>query len=90
MEAEGAVLMDAATGQVLFGKNQDTQFYPASITKVMTALLVLEHCSLDKTVTFSAAATTNLESGAVALGDRGGRSADGGAVPVRPAVKVGQ
>ena len=68
VEAEGAVLMDAATGQVLFGKNQDTQFYPASITKVMTALLVLEHCSLDETVTFSAAATTNLESGAVALG----------------------
>lgn len=65
--AEGAVLMDASTGQVLYGKNQDTQFYPASITKVMTALLVLEHCSLDDVVTFSASATTNLESGAVSL-----------------------
>ncbi|MDO4267894.1 MAG: serine hydrolase [Eubacteriales bacterium] len=66
--AEGAVLMDAATGQVLFGKNQDTQFYPASITKVMTALVVLENCRLDETVTFSETATTNLESGAVSLG----------------------
>lgn len=66
--AEGAVLMDAATGQVLYGKNQDQQFYPASITKVMTALLVLENCSLDETVTFSATATTNLESGSVSLG----------------------
>lgn len=67
VEAEGAVLMDAATGKVLFGKNQDTQFYPASITKVMTALLVLERCSLNDVVTFSASATTNLESGAVSL-----------------------
>lgn len=68
VQAEGAVLMDAATGKVLFGKNQNQQFYPASITKVMTALLVLERCSLQDTVTFSATATTNLESGAVALG----------------------
>lgn len=68
VKAEGAVLMDAATGKVLFGKNQDMQFYPASITKVMTALLVLERCSLNDTVTFSDSATTNLESGAVSLG----------------------
>lgn len=66
--AEGAVLLNAATGEVLYGKNQDQQFYPASITKVMTALVVLEHCNLNDTVTFSEAATTNLESGAVALG----------------------
>lgn len=65
--AEGAVLMDAATGQVLYGKNQDQQFFPASITKIMTALVVLEHCQLSDVVTFSASATTNLESGAVSL-----------------------
>ncbi|WP_432629296.1 serine hydrolase [Brotaphodocola sp.] len=68
VSAQGAVLMDAATGQVLFGKNQDQQFYPASITKVMTALLVLEHCNLSDVVTFSKTATTNLESGATSLG----------------------
>lgn len=67
VEAEGAVLMDASTGQVLFGKNQDKQFYPASITKIMTALVVLERCKLTDVVTFSASATTNLESGAVSL-----------------------
>lgn len=65
--AEGAVLLDASTGKVLYGKNQDKQFYPASITKIMTALVVLEKCSLSDKVTFSAAATTNLESGAVSL-----------------------
>ena len=64
--AQGAVVVDAA-GRVLYGKNQDQQFYPASITKVMTALLVLERCNLNDVVTFSASATTNLESGAVTL-----------------------
>ena len=67
VEAEGAVLMDAATGNVLFSKNGDTKFYPASITKLMTALLVAENCGLDDKVTFSATATTNLESGAVSI-----------------------
>ena len=42
------LLLNAATGEVLYGKNQDQQFYPASITKVMTALVVLEHCNLIK------------------------------------------
>ncbi len=65
--AEGAVLLDCGTGQVLFGKNEDKQFYPASITKVMTALLTVEDCNLQDTVTFSQTATTNLESGAVTL-----------------------
>ncbi|WP_195415301.1 serine hydrolase [Enterocloster citroniae] len=65
--AEGAVLMDAATGNVLFSKNGETKYYPASITKLMTALLVAENCGLDDKVTFSATATTNLESGAVSI-----------------------
>ena len=67
IEAEGAVLLDASTGKVLYGKNENTTYYPASITKLMTALLVAENCSLDDTVSFSTKATTNLESGAVTI-----------------------
>ncbi|MCB7318379.1 serine hydrolase [Lacrimispora sp. 210928-DFI.3.58] len=78
IEAEGAVLMDSATGAVLYAKNGETQFYPASITKLMTALLVAEKCSLDDTVTFSATATTNLESGAVSI-----KMAEGDTMTVR-------
>lgn len=66
--AQGAALINASTGQVLFEKNGYTQYYPASITKVMTALIVLENCALDEVVTFSKTATTNLESGSVSLG----------------------
>ncbi len=68
IQAQGAVVIDAATGQILYGKNANTKYYPASITKLMTALLVIENCSLDGTVTFSKTATTNLEAGAVSLG----------------------
>lgn len=67
IQSEGAVVMDAATGTVLYGKNQNTRYYPASITKLMTALLVLENCQLGDTVTFSKTATENLEAGAVSL-----------------------
>lgn len=65
--AEGAVLINCGTGQILFEKNARTPFYPASITKIMTALLTVENCQLNDVVTFSQTATTNLESGAVTL-----------------------
>lgn len=68
IQSEGAVLMDAATGEFLYSKDADTRFYPASITKLMTALLAAESCNLEDTVTFSKSAVTNLESGAVTLG----------------------
>lgn len=53
VEAEGAVLMDALTGTVLYEKNANHTFYPASITKIMTGLLAAEHCSMDELVTYS-------------------------------------
>lgn len=65
--AEGAVLLNCGTGQILFEKNGKMPFYPASITKIMTALLTVENCSLEDVVTFSRTATTNLESGAVTI-----------------------
>ena len=64
---EGAALYDATHGVFLFEKNGDRQFYPASITKVMTALLAVENLNMDSTVTFSKSAVTNLETAAVTL-----------------------
>ena len=51
--AKGAVLIDAKSGRVLFGQNENERFPMASTTKIMTALLALESCSLDETVTAS-------------------------------------
>lgn len=65
VHAEAAICMDADTGAILYGKNINAVHYPASITKIMTALLVLENCELSETVTFSESAVSNLEPGAV-------------------------
>lgn len=67
VSAEGAVLYNATSGEFLFEKNADRKFYPASITKLMTALLVLERSNQSDTVFFTESATANLESGAVSL-----------------------
>lgn len=51
VEADGAVLMDATTGKVLYSKNDSTAYPPASTTKIITALLTLEKCQLTDVVT---------------------------------------
>lgn len=53
VEGEAAIVMEASTGTVLYEKNADEQLYPASITKIMTALLAVENSSMDEQVTFS-------------------------------------
>lgn len=73
VSAEGACVMDADSGTILYGKNADTAYYPASITKVMTALLVLENCSdLSEVVTFSQAAVELGEDNATVIGASAG------------------
>ena len=51
--AKGAVLIDADSGRILFGQNENEPLPMASTTKVMTALLALEHARLDEKVTAS-------------------------------------
>lgn len=53
LSSAGAVLIEAETGAVLFEKNATEAFYPASTTKLMTALLALENSALGETVTVS-------------------------------------
>ena len=67
IEAEAAVVMDADTGAFLYSKNMDKKEYPASITKIMTALVALKYGSMDTTLTASAN-VRNLESGAQTCG----------------------
>lgn len=51
VSADSAVLMDAETGTILYSKNMDTAYPPASTTKIMTALLTFENTNLDDMVT---------------------------------------
>ena len=47
------ILVDAKTGKILYSKNAFKRMYPASTTKIMTAILTLENCKLDDIVTVS-------------------------------------
>lgn len=68
IQADGGIVIEADTGTVLYGKNIHETYYPASITKILTALIVLEHCDLDEMVTFSHDAVYNVEEGSSSAG----------------------
>ena len=56
--AQAAVLMDAETGRVLYGKNEMTLLPMASTTKIMTCILALENGDLDDEVKVSSYAAS--------------------------------
>ena len=62
VQAEAGIVVDMDSGAVLFGQNIHLPYPPASITKLLTALVVLEHCQLDETVEFSETAVNSVES----------------------------
>jgi len=62
----GVILMEESTGTILYEKNSDEAHYPASITKIMTTLLVLENGNLSDMVTFSDDAINNTEGSGIA------------------------
>ena len=70
VRSDAVILMDADSGAVLYAKNEHEPLYPASITKVLTAIITIEHArSLDDLVTFSSDAVgRNLERNATVLG----------------------
>ena len=65
--AKAALLVDSETGSVLYKKNEHAELYPASLTKIMTALLTLEavdqgKLTLEQELTASAPALSGLAS----------------------------
>ena len=56
-------LMDSRTTKPLYTKNENTKMYPASTTKIMTAILTLENCDLDEVATASYSALSNIPEG---------------------------
>lgn len=51
---EGCILASADTGAVIYDKNAETRFYPASLTKIMTATVVLDECKNPESVMVTA------------------------------------
>lgn len=63
MSSQAAILIDGRTGQILYGRNIHGEFYPASITKIMTAYLAITH-AWNRTVVVSTAAQDQIGSSA--------------------------
>lgn len=63
VSAESVIVMDAKTGQVLYDKDGHSKRYPASITKIMTALLAIEKGDLTSIITMSEDAVWGIERG---------------------------
>ncbi len=55
--------MDNKTNAVLYSKNENQRVYPASTTKILTAIIVLENCKLDDVVTASYNSVMNIPEG---------------------------
>ncbi|MCF2682058.1 D-alanyl-D-alanine carboxypeptidase family protein [Faecalicatena contorta] len=65
---EAAIVMEVGTGAILYAKNVDEHEYPASITKVLTALIALENGQFSDNVTFSHECVTFMKPGDSSVG----------------------
>ena len=65
LNSEAAILVEVSTGRILYEKNSTKQMYPASTTKILTAILVIENCNLDEIVTVRESALANIPNGYV-------------------------
>ena len=63
LSSEAVLLMEASTGKVIYENNGYEKKYPASTTKIMTAILAIEHCNLNETATASEFAINSVPSG---------------------------
>ncbi len=66
--AEGAILIEANTGTILYAKNIHEHLYPASTTKILTALVASENSSMDEDVVYSHDAVFSIERGSSNMG----------------------
>ncbi len=64
VDAEASILVNAETGEIVHADNEKEKKYPASCTKIMTALLTVEKCSMDTVVTMQEEDFTDVTNGA--------------------------
>lgn len=72
--SSGSVLMDASTGKVLIQKDMNKQLYPASTTKILTAIIAIEKLDLSSTLIASRSAVMAIPSGYSNAGIKVGES----------------
>lgn len=61
--SKAAIVIDSKNEKILYSKNEDVKMYPASTTKILTAILTLENCNLSDVVTVSYDAVMSIPEG---------------------------
>lgn len=61
--SDSAILIDFKTGTVLYSKNSEDKMYPASTTKILTAIIAIEKCNLNEIVTVSKSSVSAIPEG---------------------------
>ncbi len=63
ISAGAAILIDSSSEKIIYSKNESEKMYPASTTKILTAILTIENCNLDDVVTVPYEAISSIPSG---------------------------
>ena len=65
VDAKASIIVESNSGKILYEDNAHKKNYPASVTKILTAIVVLENCELDDTAVVTSSAVSNIPSGYV-------------------------
>ena len=65
VDAKAAIIVETNTGRIIYEKNSTEENYPASVTKVLTAIIVIEKCHFDDIATASETAIESVPEGYV-------------------------
>lgn len=65
LQSKSVILVENKTNKILYDKNSTDKMFPASTTKIVTAILVLEHCKLNDVVTADAESISTIPEGYV-------------------------
>lgn len=61
--SESCILIEANAGTILYGKNENQKMFPASTTKILTAIIAIEKCNLDDAVIVQKSAISSIPAG---------------------------
>ena len=65
IDAKASLIIENNSGKIIYENDAKEQNYPASVTKILTAIIVLENCELTDTATVSSSAVSNIPEGYV-------------------------
>lgn len=67
IDAKAGLIVETNTGKVIYDKDACDKNYPASVTKILTAIIVIENCNLDEKATVTKSAISSIPAGYIVV-----------------------